>query len=46
MSSAHRTEDFQELEAELLKDTDAYEREIREKIDRRRKVSNFLEGKD
>ena len=39
-----KIDDFQEQEAELLKDQDAYEAEIKGKLERRQLVSNFFES--
>ncbi len=40
------SKDFEELENELLKDQDSYEKEIKEKQSRRLYMSNFLESKE
>ena len=39
-------DNLEELENELLEDQDAYQKEIQEKIDRRKIVSNFLESNE
>ena len=39
-----KIDDFDEAEAELLKDGDAYEKEIKGKLERRMLISNFLES--
>ncbi len=40
------SKDFEELENELLRDQDTYEKEIKEKQSRRLYMSNFLESKE
>ena len=37
---------MKELENELMQDQDAYAKDIKEKFERRIRVSNFLESKD
>ncbi len=40
------SKDFEELENELLRDQDTYNKEIKEKQSRRLYMSNFLESKE
>ena len=43
---SYLSRDFEELEGELLKDQDTYDKEIKEKQSRRLYMSNFLESKE
>ncbi|TNV75803.1 hypothetical protein FGO68_gene10144 [Halteria grandinella] len=40
------SKDFEELESDLLKDNESYEKNLKEKMQKRMYVSNFLESKD
>lgn len=40
------SKDFEELESEMLKDSDHYERELKAKQSRKLYVSNFLESRE